>query len=461
MTLPQTSRTPHRPARRARLQTLLLAGVAFSSLAGCQLINDANEERRAEVAQDKAGRIAMVLGDEALTASSELAEIEVALPEARAVTSWPQTGGSADKNPGHVIAAPELNVAWSVQAGEGSSQKAALTVSPVTSESAVFVLDAEQTVHAFDINSGRKLWSQTVRSGSRRDRVVNGGGLAFGDGRVFVASGFGQVRAIDAQTGDEIWTRDFPNPVVGSPTLREGRLFVVTNNNEIYALSQADGATEWTDQGLSESARVMSSPSAAAIEDIVVVPFSSGEVITYLAANGRRLWTDSLTRTGRFTPISAINDIASRPVLAGGLVFAASQSGVLTAIDGRSGNRVWVQPFATINPPALAGQFLFSVGLDGQAIALQADTGNVIWTRELPGFRNPEKKKDKITYAGPIVGSGRLLLVSSRGVLLALSPQNGEEVGRLDLKRTVFLEPVVAQGMLFVLADDGRLIALR
>lgn len=450
-----------RPGLRPLSRSVLLAGLSLSLIAGCSVIQGANEERRAAEAQDKAGRIAMVLGDEALSANPELAGLEVALPEPRAVASWPQSGGTADKNPGHMLAAETLSVAWSVQAGKGSDQKSALTAAPVTSETTVFVLDAGQTVHAFDIQTGSKLWSQQTRSGSKRDRVVNGGGLAFADGRVFVASGFGQVRALDAQTGAEIWAREFPNPVVGSPTLQDGRLFVVSNNNEIYALLQSSGETEWIDQGLSETARVMRSPSPAAIEDIVVVPFSSGEIITYLAANGRRLWTDSLTRAGRFTPISAINDIASRPVLAGGLVFAASQSGVLTAIDGRTGNRVWVQPFGSINPPALAGQFLFAVGLDGQAIALQADTGNVVWAQSLPAFRNVEKQKDKITYSGPVIASNRVLVVSSRGDLLSLSPQTGAETGRLALKKTVFLEPIVAQGLLFILTDDARLIAVR
>ena len=53
------------------------------------------------------------------------------------------------------------------------------------------------------------------------------------------------------------------------------------------------------EQALAETARVLSSPSPAVTPDILAVGYSSGELIAYLPANGRRLWTDTLTSTGR------------------------------------------------------------------------------------------------------------------------------------------------------------------
>lgn len=447
--------------RSRRLSVALLALGLAIGLGGCSVIRADREARASAEALDKAGRIDMVLDDEVLKPDPALLDSAVILPDMVERASWPQTGAGAQKAPGHVRAAEELAIAWSVDAGAGSSRASALTAAPVTSETAVFVLDADQVVQAFDIQTGAKLWSKKLKSASRRDRLVNGGGIAYDAGTLYVASGFGFVAALDAASGSEVWRREFGVPMIGSPTLAEGRLFVVSNNNEVFALAQSDGATEWTDQGLEESARVLASPSPAAVEDIVVVPFSSGEVITYLASNGRRLWQDSLTRAGRFTPISAIDDIAARPVLYAGLVFAASQSGMLTAIDGRSGNRVWVQPFGSISAPALVGEYLFGVSVDGQAVAMLAATGQVVWVRQLETFEKPKKKKGRISYAGPVLASGRVILVSSRGEVIALSPQNGEETGRLRLKKTVFIEPVMAQGRLFVLTDDARLIAIR
>ena len=437
-------------------------GLAGFLLVGCSSIPfvGGGDDDSTKEAVEKAGRIAMVLGDEALAADPELIDVSVSLPVAQPVAAWPQTGGGAQKLPGHVIAGESLRVAWSRDAGKGSDRFRAVTAAPVTSETAIFVIDANQTVRAFNLSGGAELWERDIESGSRRDQRVNGGGIAYDAGRVYVASGFGLVIAMDAETGSEVWRRQFDSPMIGSPTVREGRVFVLSNNNEIFALSAATGDTEWSDQAISESARVLGSPSPAAVEDIVVVPFSSGEVITFLASNGRRLWSDALTRSGSFTPISAINDISARPVLASGLVFASSQSGVTVALDGRSGGRVWSQAIGSIGAPAIVGQFVFVMGVDGQIAALLGETGQVVWARQLPQFENEKKKKGKISYRGPLVASGRIIVISSEGEMIALSPQTGEEVGRLDLKDTVFIEPIAAAGKIFVLTDDARLIAV-
>jgi outer membrane protein assembly factor BamB len=228
----------------------------------------------------------------------------------------------------------------------------------------------------------------------------------------------------------------------------------------VFSLDLSNGDTIWSDQAISESARVLGSTSVAVVEDFVIAPFSSGEIIAYLAANGRRLWSDALTQAGRFTPISEINDIGSRPVLGAGLVFASSQSGTTAAIDGRSGARVWTQPVGSTRAPALVGRFLFVLGINNELTCLDAGTGEAYWVTQLRQFQNEKDKKKRISYSTPIVASGRVIVVSSRGELLAFSPQDGTQTGSLKLGDTVYIEPIAAQGRLYVLTDDAKLIAI-
>ena len=101
------------------------------------------------------------------------------------------------------------------------------------------------------------------------------------------------LRVVQSSGRTEIST-----PMTGSPTIKGGKVFATSNNNEIFALDLATGNVLWSDQAIAETARVLGSPSPAAVEDLVVAPFSSGEVIAYLASNGRRLWTDALSRAG-------------------------------------------------------------------------------------------------------------------------------------------------------------------
>lgn len=441
--------------------TALSALLVVSACGSIPDFGGAREKKAAATAEEKAGRIPMVLADDTLEPSAELAALEIVLPAAEAIGSWPQAGSNPAKVVGHIDAASALQIAWRKGVGQGTSNKSAITTPPVASATTVYTLDAGQTVHAVDLASGASRWTHKLKGVSKRDRQGLGGGLAVEGDTLVVASGYGHLTALDATNGTQKWQRALGSPMSGAPTIKDGRIFTASNNNEIFAMDLVTGETIWSDQAIAESARVLSAPSPAAVEDFVIAPYSSGEIIAYRATNGRRLWTDAITQAGRFTPISEINDIGSRPVLASGLVFASSQSGTTIAIDGRTGNRVWTQIIGSTQAPALAGEALFVIGNDGRLAALNAGTGLAYWVKNLPQFENEEKKKDRITYAGPVLASGRLIVISSTGGLIALSPQNGEEVGSLKLGGKVFIEPIAAGGKLLVLTDDAKLIAIR
>jgi outer membrane protein assembly factor BamB len=238
------------------------------------------------------------------------------------------------------------------------------------------------------------------------------------------------------------------------------RAFVTSTNNEFYSIDTDTGEVVWSDQAIAETARVLSSPSPAVTPDLLAVPYSSGELIAYVPQNGKRLWADTLTTLGRYTPLSVINDIAGRPSIHEGVVYAAS-SGVIAAIDARSGARIWATTFGSRMGPVVEGQFLFVVGIEGKVVCFNKIDGKIVWVRELQTFGKPKEKKDRIVWSGPLVVSGKLVVVSSKGQMLALSPQDGKTVGELKLGNGAYIEPIAAAGRIFVLDDKGGLTAIK
>mgnify|MGYP001794138261 CR=1 FL=1 len=359
---------------------LTLISISVLSLTACSILNRGNAQREAEEALEKEGRITMVLGDERLQPDPDLVSEIVTLPPARDLSDgWPQAGSRASKAIGHINAAADLEIAWRTNVGAGSDRSSALTTPPVASADTIYAIDARQVITAINASNGNRIWSKKLESGSRRDNRGVGSGIGLEGETLVIASAYGFVAAMDASNGNELWRTETEAPMTGSPTIKDGRIFVSSNNNEVLALALETGSVLWSDQAIAESARVLGSPSPAAVEDIVVAPYSSGEVIAYLANNGRRLWAEALASVGQFTPISSINDIGARPILGGGLVFAASQSGVFAAIDGRTGNRIWQQPIGTTQAPALTGEYLFIMGVDAELACIKAGTGQVVW----------------------------------------------------------------------------------
>jgi outer membrane protein assembly factor BamB len=192
----------------------------------------------------------------------------------------------------------------------------------------------------------------------------------------------------------------------------------------------------------------------------VVAPFASGEVVALLAANGRRLWTDSLSRSGRLTSLSEINDIAGRPAVANGVVYAASHSGVLAAIDMRTGQRVWARAYASTQTPWVAGDVVYAVTVDGELTALDRETGGVLWLRQLRRFKDEHDRKGRVAWTGPIMVGGKLILANSEGEVVSVAPETGRVERTRDVGSPVFIPPIASGGKIYVVTDEAKLIIL-
>ncbi|MGE0044130.1 MAG: PQQ-binding-like beta-propeller repeat protein [Hyphomonadaceae bacterium] len=407
------------------------------------------------------GRVSILTFEQALAPDPALAARTIVVPAPSPNTDWTQPGGAVDNAPVNLAGSGELNIAQRFNLGAGSSGRVRIAAPPVIANGRIYFIDGEHEVHAFDAASGRSIWSRRLRPEESRDRVALGGGLAFGDGRIYATTGFGFAVALNADTGEEIWRTQAGAPFHAAPTTAGGRVYAVTNDSELVAFNGADGVVAWTHQAIAEPARILAASSPGVSGDTVVAPFASGEVVSLLAANGRRLWVDALTRAGRLTSLSSINDVAGRPVIVNGVIYAASHSGVLAAIDLRTGQRVWSRSFASTQTPWVAGDVLYAVTIDGELAAFDRATGAAYWVRQLRRFEDEEDRRGRIAWTGPIMWGGRLILANSIGEVVSVNPVNGEPVATRDVDQAVFIPPVAANGALYIVTDSARLIEMR
>jgi len=111
--------------------------------------------------------------------------------------------------------------------------------------------------------------------------------------------------------------------------------------------------------------------------------------------------------------------------------------------------------------PWSAGDFVFVVVNDSEIVCLTRNEGKVRWASQLPAYENMEKKQDPILWVGPVMGGGQLIVLSSTGLALFLSAQNGQEQFRTQMSDKGFLGPVIADNTLYLLTDDANLSAYR
>ena len=405
-------------------------------------------------------RVPILLSESAIAADKTIAGVEVLLPPAEANAEWSQPGGNAAKSMGHVALSTTPARTWSATI-VGGGNKTRLGSAPTIAGGKLYVMDTEGSVQAFDAASGTQLWRVSTAKDDANNSARFGGGVSVEGARVFAANGIGEVVALDANTGAEAWRIKPGGPLRGSPTLANGQVYVVSQDNQLFALDQGTGQVVWTQSGSLESQGVFGVAAPAAAQGTIVAGFSSGELNAYRYENGRSLWADALSRTSISTSVSALADIDAEPVIDAGRVYAIGEGGRMVALEVVSGQRLWEQNLAGISTPWVAGEWIFVVTDDARLLCLARSTGRVRWITQLPRWRNAKKSKGPISWVGPVLAGGQLWLANNRGALTAVSPADGTVGATIETKGTYTLPPVVANNMLYLLSDEGELTAYR
>ena len=457
---------------KSRLAAVLL--IAALGASGCSTISRINPFHGATPKETatEGERISIISADQKLEPSEALKGVDFALPPAEPVADWPLPGGTPEQAMGNVAAAPNLAIAWSKSFGQGSKGGEMVMAPPVAAAGKVYTLDAQAEVSAHDARTGRELWRVNMRpTDNKRDREGFGGGLAYAGGKLYMTSGFRLVAQIDANTGRVGWRTRTEQPIHGAPTVFGGRVMAVALDNTLLTFDEATGAPGWTYQALAESARILASSTPAVSGDTVVAAFGSGELVALRTANGNDLWNAALSRASRTSALSEIRDIAGRPVIYQGDVFAVSHSGVFAATDLRTGQARWSLPVVGISTPLPAGDVVYVVGVDGKLICVSRDSGQIYWIRDLNAGYVPRKKGGfwgigahtvaKPLWTNPILANGRLILGSSSGQLAAVNAKTGEVERKVEIGAPVLVGPIAAGDMIYLVTDNAQLVALR
>jgi outer membrane protein assembly factor BamB len=405
-------------------------------------------------------RISVLTSEADIDIDEATAALPFSLPAEIANEEWTQSGGNASKSMGHPALGTSLGTAWSVSIGEGNNRATRLAASPVIGGGRVYTIDTLGTVRAFDTRNGGQVWRASFGADVSRESNY-GGGVAYDNGHIYAANGTGYVASLDAATGGAAWTVKPGGPLRGAPTVADGAVYVMSQDNQIYSLKAADGSQNWSSAAALEIAGVFGSASPSAAAGTVVAGFSSGELNAYRYENGRQVWQDALSRTSISMSVASLSDIDADPVIDGGQVFAIGKGGRMVALELNSGQRQWEQNIAGISTPWVAGDWLFVVTDEAKLIALHRNSGKVRWINQLPRWENEKGKKGPIFYAGPVLAGGRLIVASTRGTLINVNPDNGSFQSQTNVGGAVSLQPVVAGSTLYILDDRGRLTAFR
>jgi outer membrane protein assembly factor BamB len=394
------------------------------------------------------------------TATGEIPPLNLPAPSVNA--DWAQSASSPMIRPAHPALAAEPRLAWSANIGAGDGRRGRITADPVVADGRVFTLDSKALVSAVS-TSGSVLWTRDLTPPNDSGTDASGGGLAHADGQVFVASGFGFLTALDAESGAVIWQQNLRATGTGSPSVADDLVYVVSGDEVAWALERDTGRIRWQLSATPDLQNVMGAPAPAISEKYVVFAFGAGEVQGAFRKGGLRRWDAQLAGDRDGFSTGLVGDITGGPVIDGDRIYVGNHAGRTVALSLGNGERLWTAPEGPLNPIWPVGNSIFLVSDRNELLRLSAEDGSRIWGHALPFFTKdkPKRQAEIFAHHGPIIAGGRLITVSNDALMRFFNPTDGAPLGQVQMPGGATTNPVVAGGTLYVVTAAGQLLAFR
>ena len=267
-------------------------------------------------------------------------------------------------------------------------------------------------------------------------------------------------------TGAVQWDRDMGSPILASPVVRDGTVYIGVGDNNLYALDISSGVVLWrftTDDWVI---------AAVCLTDNAVVVVSKDNLLHVVDTNtGRRTLVYD---TGR------ARQILGGPATQADLVYVGSQKGRVWAIDWRERSLPWDRFILfwkttfhvwgwmpdppsqrgsvwgaqvdgdVAQSPAVADGRVYVASVSGVVSALGASSGELLWQTDMGS---------PVTTAPTVAGS-TVLVGTESGTVAGLDALNGQLSWEFETGGKIIGSPVVAATTLYVVSHDGNLYAL-
>jgi outer membrane protein assembly factor BamB len=257
------------------------------------------------------------------------------------------------------------------------------------------------------------------------------------DGKVFVGSMDEHLYALDLKSGAQLWKKKY-GPFKAPPGVHGGRVYVGDADGLFYCVDAATGAKKWS---IDTKAEIESGPNF--YKDKILFG-SYDESLYCVSADGKVEWT--------FKTNGPVN---SSPTIAGDFSFVAGCDSQLHVIDLRTGKEkasvdLEGQAAATA---AVIGDRLYVGTMTNQVKGIDWKKAAVLWTFEA-------ETRAQAFYGSAAV-TDELVIAGSRDKRIwALSRKTGKPVWSVPTGGKVDASPVVVGNRVYVGSLDGNLYVL-
>ena len=389
-----------------------------------------------------------------------LANKDLTLSNAMINKEWTHRNGSQSHFIKHPSLSNEPSEIWSEKIGVGNKRRQRLAADPIIAKNRIFTLDSNFGVSAFDEN-GEKVWAADLTSSKSPKDKISGGGLAYSKGNLAVSTGAGEVVLLDAATGIIRWRHHVQGSISAPPTYASGIIIVMTGGNQAIALNAKNGRVVWAQESNTTGAGILGAGTPAVSGNLVVLPFTSGEVLGVSLNEGLQSWSQIINGKRVGSANGYVKAVSGDPVIVGKVVYAGTNSGRLAAIDITSGMRVWTKKEGAIGPVWIENNALFVLTDQQKLKRLDRKNGAEVWSYDLPVYKNPKRSTGKYGHFSPVLAGNKLYVAGTDKKIRVFDPKTGELLNSIPVRGGAASQLAIANERMYILSGSGKLIAFQ
>jgi outer membrane protein assembly factor BamB len=291
--------------------------------------------------------------------------------------------------------------------------------------------DQASILYAVDVIDGKLKWSLKSEKGAFSFPTVVHGIL-------YVGAGNGIFYALDPTVMKTKWTSPILNKsgVDTVPQIYGGILYFGSNNGIFYALNAQTGQTLWEFDTQRQS--------------ICKAPAISGDTIFFCTYTGSVYALN--TKTGRENWRYKIKGGTISLTISDGIVYCIDVEGHIHALDAGSGKELsgLKRKNQAATDLAILEKTIYFVGLSGNIFAVDAVTEQKKWEYDIEGH-----------CRAPIIAEKIIYTTCSDNRLYALNATTGEKIWATKPNKWSLSAPIIANGVIYLISEDGYLHAVR
>ena len=356
----------------------------------------------------------------------------------------------------------KLSDVWS--RGVGNGQGIGLTqLTPAIDGDKIYTVDHEGVLTALNRQNGKKLWSTKVTkefSGwmgslvySVTEKDLNHGitgGISVADGLLYIGNYAGEVIALSAANGKEVWRKQLKGEVSSVPQTNGQVVAVQTMNGKLFVLDAKTGADMWFFENPPPVLTLRGSAAPLVTDSAIFAGFANGRLMAFNPSNGLILWEQRMALPKGRSELDRMVDIHASPFIKDGILFVGTYQGRIAAVARGTGSSVWGVDGSTTENLAASDDKLFVSQSDGKVVAYSLTSGEQLWQNE---------KLLRRHLSGPQVFGEYVAVVDFNGYMHVLNQSNGEFAAREKVDRKGVRAPMLTDGnMLYVYGNGGSLM---